>query len=255
MRIYVAAHKPYRFPDDPLYAPIQAGAALSDPLGLLRDDAGENISAKNRTFCELTVLYWLRHNSDEDVIGLAHYRRHFAARRGPGDPWARILTGAQLEAQLARADILLPKKRHYVVETNASQYAHAHHASDLAAAREAILRLCPAYAPAFDAVMRRRSGHRFNMLIMKRAYFDAYCDWLFPLLFDLEARLDLSGYDAYNLRVFGFIGERLLDVWLEHNGYAYAELPVMDMEPVNWPRKALRFLARKLRAQWPHPSA
>ena len=36
----------------------------------------------------------------------------------------------------------------------------------------------PTYLLAFDKVMKRTSGHRFNMMIMKRDKLDAYCSWL-----------------------------------------------------------------------------
>ena len=58
----VALHEKYALPTDALYTPIQAGAAIHPPLGLMRDDTGENISAKNGSYCELTVLYWTAHN-------------------------------------------------------------------------------------------------------------------------------------------------------------------------------------------------
>lgn len=77
----VALHEKYALPTDALYTPIQAGAAIHPPLGLMRDDTGENISAKNGSYCELTVLYWMAHNVDADWYGLCHYRRYFSLRR------------------------------------------------------------------------------------------------------------------------------------------------------------------------------
>lgn len=46
-------------------------------------------------------------------------------------------------------------------------------------------------------------------------------------------------------RVFGFLSERLLDVWLTKNKIRYCELPVLNLEPVNWPQKIAKFLLRK----------
>lgn len=247
IQLYIAMHKPYAVPGDAMYVPLQVGAAQHDPFLPVRDDQGENISGKNGTFCELTGLYWMRRHAQADAVGLAHYRRHFAGRGG-GDVWDRVLTQEQAEALLAHHDVILPKKRHYVIETNWSQYAHAHYERDLVAAREVLAKLYPDCVPQFDALMKRRSGHRFNMFVMKKPLFDAYCDWLFPVLFELERRIDVTAYDSYNRRVFGFIGERLLDVWILHEQIDYAELPVIDMEPVNWLRKGGAFVARKLRA-------
>lgn len=247
-RLYIAMHKPYKKPEDGMYVPLQVGAAQHEPFLDARDNGGEDqISAKNSTFCELTGLYWMRRNADADAVGLVHYRRHFALRKAK-DVWGSVLTQAQAEKLLGEHEAVLPKKRHYVIETNWSQYAHAHYEKDLTTTREVLEALCPAYVPAFEATMKRRSGHRFNMMIMRRARFEQYCDWLFPILFELEKRIDISAYDAYNRRVFGFIGERLLDVWVETVKLDYCEIPVIDMEPVNWMKKGGAFVMRKLKA-------
>ena len=95
--------------------------------------------------------------------------------------------------------------------------------------------------------MKRTSGHRFNMFIMKRQYFDEYCEWLFDILFELEKRLDISQYNENDSRVFGFVSERLLDVWIETKGYKYLEIPYIFMEKQNWLIKGTRFLKRKFR--------
>lgn len=248
IQLYIAMHKPYRTPKDSMYVPLQVGAAQHEHFLSMRDDGGKDqISERNGTFCELTGLYWMRRNADADAVGLAHYRRHFALRKGK-DAWNSVLTQAQAESLLDGYDAVLPKKRHYVIETNWSQYAHAHYEKDLITTREVLSRLYPDYVPAFDATMKRRSGHRFNMMIMRRERFEQYCDWLFSILFELERRIDVSDYDAYNRRVFGFIGERLLDVWVETVGIHYCEIPVIDMEPVNWMKKGGAFVMRKLRA-------
>lgn len=207
----VALHEKYALPTDALYTPIQAGAAIHPPLGLMRDDTGENISAKNGSYCELTVLYWMAHNVDADWYGLCHYRRYFSLRR-TGCPQKRILTRAQLLPLLDTADIFLPKKRHYWLETNFTQYAHAHHEEDLWKARAALARLHPGQERVFDRVMARRSGHRFNLMLMRRDALQSYASWLFPLLD--AAEIDTTGYSARDKRVHGFLAERLLDVWL-----------------------------------------
>lgn len=41
----------------------------------------------------------------------------------------------------------------------------------------------------------------------------------FDILFDVEKQLDMTGYDEYNQRVYGFIAERLLRVWIVYNNY------------------------------------
>ncbi len=52
------------------------------------------------------------------------------------------------------------------------------------------------------------------MFIMRRSDFERYCSWLFPLLEELEKRIDYASYSPYQSRVLGFISERLLNVFV-----------------------------------------
>ena len=242
-----AAHKPYRMPDDPMYLPVQVGAAGKETIeGYTRDDTGENISVKNPSYCELTGLYWLWKNRRADAAGLVHYRRYFTGS-DRGDKWARIIGHTELEWMLKKAPVLLPKKRHYWIESTYDQYVHAHHAQDLDLTRQILEERYPEYTAAFDRVMKKTSGHRFNMFVMMWDRLDAYCTWLFDVLGELESRLDTSDYDDYSARVYGFVAERLLDVWIITNDIGYEELPYEFMEKQNWIRKGGAFLLRKIR--------
>lgn len=243
--IIVAAHKAYRMPDDPVYLPVFVGATGRETPDATwqRDDEGESISRKNPTFCELTGHYWLWKNAQAEVYGLCHYRRYFGRRLGQKHD--RILSGDQINLLMANCDVLLPPKRHYWIETNRSQYAHAHHAEDLALTRQILSESHPDYLSAWDLEMNRRSGHRFNMFIMRKEPFHAYSAWLFDILFELEKRLDISAYSPKDRRVFGYMSERLLDVWLSQQVLRLRECPVVYMESQQWPYKVMAFLKRK----------
>lgn len=244
--VMIAAHKPYWMPADSAYWPVLVGAAGKvAPEGWRRDDGGDNISGRNGTFCELTGHYWLWKNVDADVYGLCHYRRYFSRTIPMGQKRGRILSGKQLERRLQGCDAILPRKRRYWIETNYSQYIHAHHAEDLAVTRAILAEQYPDYLPSWERVMRRRSGHRFNMFVMRKQAFMDYSAWLFDVLFELERRLDISGYSANDRRVFGFVGERLMDVWLDRQRITFWECPVVNLESQHWHRKILAFLKRK----------
>ena len=243
--VVVAAHKPYGMPDDPMYLPLHVGAEGKEPFGFTGDHTGEHISAKNPTFCELTGLYWAWKNLDADYIGLVHYRRYFG-RKGRGEPLSRVLTEEETRRLLEGKDGILPKKRQYYIETLYSHYAHTMHVEPLDVAGEILREKYPAYVPAFEGLKQRTSAHMFNMLILRRDHLDAYCTWLFDILFELEKRVDAADYDAFHARFFGRVSELLLDVWLSQQSLDLVEVPVIGMEPTNWVKKGTSFLMAKL---------
>ena len=246
-KIIIATHKPYWVPDDPVYLPVQVGHALHPDIGYIGDDTGENISSKNPNFCELTGLYWAVHNVDADFIGLVHYRRYFASRRRRFAPKKqRVITGDELAEILQHTNVILPRERHYFIETNYTQYIHAHHQRDLTATRRIIAGKCPEYLPAYDEYMSKTHGHHFNMFVMRKELLEHYCTWLFDILFELERELDISHYSDNDKRVFGFVSERLLDAWLVTNRIHFQELDIVYLEPQRWLKKGTAFLARKL---------
>ncbi|WP_047999287.1 DUF4422 domain-containing protein [Lactiplantibacillus herbarum] len=249
VQIYVAAHKPYQMPQNKTYQPIFVGAALHG-VALCHyqsDNSGDNISASNPNFNELTALYWIWKNCQADVKGLDQYRRYLAA--DPRQKLAGILTTAEIEKLLEHHDVIVPKKRHYYIESNYSHYIHAHHQAPLDTVRTVISRDQPAYLAAFDQLMHRTSAHMFNLMIMPAAKFNAYAEWLFSILFEVEQEIDISSYDAQEARVFGYLSELLLDVWINHNQLSYAEVPVMYMEKQQLPVKAYNLLKRKFLPQ------
>lgn len=247
LAILIAAQYSRRFPEDRAYLPIQVGSVLNRPVqGMLQDGMGDNISEKNRFYCELTAVYWAWKNLNADYVGLNHYRRYFSGKPF-GEKWSRIADSGVIEKSLSEAPVILPKKRNYFIETNYSQYAHAHHREDLDVTRKILEERFPDYVTAFDAVMAKTSGHRFNMFVMRWDLFEKYCLWLFDVLFELEHRLDISEYSSYDQRVFGFVAERLMDVWVEAERISYTELPVIFTDKQNWLKKGIAFLLRKIR--------
>lgn len=248
LKIVIATHKKYWMPTDECYLPVHAGREGKEDIGYIGDNVGDNISSKNAFYCELTALYWAWRNLDADYVGLVHYRRYFVkgVHFSKTGKKKSVLKKSDFVSLLSKVDVILPSKRHYYIETNRSQYEHAHNPADLIVLEDILREMYPQYLLAFSKVMRKVSGHRFNMFVMKRDLFDSYCTWLFNVLFELENRIDYSKYNAYNSRVFGFIGERLLDVWIETNGIKYREQKVAFMEHQNWRVKGYNFIKRKI---------
>lgn len=248
-KVIIATHKKYKMPNDEMYVPVQVGREGKEDLGYQPDNEGENISSKNPYFCELTGLYWAWKNLNADYIGLIHYRRHFSiSKKLPKDIEGRVknvITGKEVDEILDSTDIILPKKRKYYIENLYSHYNHTMYIEPLDETRKIIEEKFPSYLSEFNKLHKRTSAHMFNMFIMKKEIFDAYCTWLFDILFDLENRVDVAKYDSFHSRFFGRVSELLLDVWINTNNLNYKEVKVIDIEKVNWFKKGFAFLLAK----------
>ncbi len=243
-RIIIAAHKPYKMPQDEIYLPIHVGKNGREGFGIIGDDTGDNISAENPRFCELTGIYWAWKNLEADYIGLAHYRRHFSLKPKK-DRFACVLSGDQLEKLLGETDVVLPKKQKYYIENLYDHYTHTHKEEHLVLLRQVLAEKSPEFLPEFDKLKKRTSAHMFNMFIMKRDKLDAYLNWLFDILFELEKRIDFSKMSAFEARMMGRLSELMLDMWLNKNEVSYNEVPCIYMEKINLVAKVTGFLKAK----------
>lgn len=249
IKIIVATHKKYWMPQDDVYLPLHVGRSGKPDLGYVGDDSGDNISDKNSSFCELTGLYWAWKNLSADYLGLCHYRRYFGSKNffdGVEIVKQKIFRRADYERLLDGVDVLLPTRRNYYVETVRSQYEHAHSPRDLDRIEHIISSLYPDYLRSFRAVMSRRRLHLWNMFVMKRQLVEEYCRWLFDILFEFERWMDQNAQPNEKLRLFGFVSERLLDVWLFDKNLKTVETDVVMLENVNWLKKGSDFIKRKL---------
>ncbi|WP_386693498.1 DUF4422 domain-containing protein [Lonepinella sp. MS14435] len=247
--VLVATHKDYALPDDNVYFPIQVGKILSEQkLSFQGDETGDNISQKNKTFCELTALFWAWKNGlfqQYEYVGLNHYRRYFKGQ-GVHLKGKSIMSRQEILSQLEKHDGILGKKRNYYIESIYSHYKHAHHIQDLDVALEIIKERYPDYMESCRKVINGCTLHLYNMFIMRSDLVEQYCIWLFDILFDLEKRIDINDYSAYQQRVFGFIAERLFNIWLDKNEINTVSLPIAHIEPENMLKKAFKFLLRKI---------
>ena len=248
IKLIVALHKEFKTPDNSIYVPLELGAATRENHFLeLRDDSGDNISARNPNYCELTGLYWAYKNlTDYDIIGLVHYRRYFMK----SDFCFRkklenVITSKEIEKALAKKDIILPKKRHYYIETNYSHYIHSHKKAPIDEVRKVIEEYYSEYLSSFDKHMKRRTGHYFNMFIAKKEVAIPLLDFIFGVIFKLDGRVDISSWSIYERRIYGFISELLFDVYVDKNKLTVKNQKYLFFEKQNWFKKIYIFLKKK----------
>ena len=240
IKIFICAHKEVALPQHPYFLPIQAGAALHEPInGYLPDCEGENISIKNPHFCELTCHYWAWKNlKDVDIVGLNHYRRYFDFNQ----KWPQYSADKHfvaiedflnqpyvfpdLESILNKYDIILPVARHWRV-SNTQQYAEYHIAKDWEVLRQIIKERSPQYITSFEKTMdHSNKSVGYNMFITHWKHFNAYSEWLFDILFEVERKVPPID-DPIQSRIYGYMSERLINVFCEYHKLRIKHIPLI----------------------------
>ncbi|WP_308687307.1 DUF4422 domain-containing protein [uncultured Treponema sp.] len=239
-KILICCHKPCELPPNPdgLFLPIQVGAAISDvDLGMQRDDQvnGEpcdNISAKNKSYCELTALYWAWKNIKKlypnlEYIGLNHYRRYFSFDKKNCFDDAVILPEnevkkyeldkSKLEKILSKYDALLAKPRVYPYSLEVD-YSVNHVSDDIKTIGKLIHDNYSDYYSDFLSVItcNNKLSH-YNMTVIGWNDFCKYCEWIFSVLNKAENIINIANYNATQSRIWGYLAERLFNVWIVHN--------------------------------------
>ena len=242
VKILVCCHKKDIMATQEPYMPIHVGKALHPDmdLGIQGDDTGDNISQKNGSYCELTGMYWAWKNLENvDVIGLCHYRRYFDFHGQTN--WINSIEAYKTE-DFYKMDLSIPakvidkvqdgtavvSKFWHFMETLGKSYCCGHVSDDLRVLRKIISEKFPEFKAAFQHVMY--SNNKIapcNMFLMTWHDFDEYCTWLFEVLKVVESRTDITHYNPVQARIYGYMGERLFNVWLYAKKFKLIQKPVL----------------------------
>lgn len=251
-----------RFRSDVLF-PVHAGraAASEGARAQLRDmpgdDTGDNISLKNGSYCELTALYWSWKNPAltemSDYVGLCHYRRILGLTPRTGRRIAPLLRfenrlGSKREKSLAsrlaereirnnledacaRYEIVLPGPLVPDVISVYNYYALWFLESDLIETIDVIGEKYPKMRGALEEILRADRAYYCNVALMRRDLWEEYAAWLFDVLFEVERRIGdgVATRDGYQRRVYGFLSERLLNVWVRYRTGSSSSLRVGEL--------------------------
>lgn len=214
-------------PTDKSYYYIQCGAdATGINLEMTKDNTGENISSRNTYWSEITGLYWAWKNIEKSkYIGLCSYRRFFNFKQDTNEPISIIpindhkeinkIVIPDMDSIFKNYDIILPKQYTYAYNTETVCRMN-YNMEDFSILEKLIKDRSPDYLEAYKNVFYKTNlqiGH--NMFIMKWEDFQEYCSWVFDILLEAERKINPANYPIHQIRVFGYMHEILLAVYVE----------------------------------------
>lgn len=210
MKILVCYHKPAKLYKDDVFVPIHVGRACPSSLSeeeqswmhenMIGDDTGDNISALNHHFCEMTAIYWAWKNyallGNPEYIGLCHYRRIINKED------CINAVNFDITASVWESPVSIGQ-----------QFIDGHHTDDL---DQAVAMLDPSFHEVSKKYLSQNKGYFHNIFIMKKEMFFEYCKTIFPILFQIHKNINYSTYTQYNQRMPGFIAERLTGIFIKN---------------------------------------
>lgn len=217
--IYVVHHNPYQY----MLGPLPDGY---EPLGVGRQfvEKDDNINHLNPVINELTAVYDVWKNTDDDIVGFCHYHRFFQYIEGE----QKFLTFDKAKEFLKATDIILTYPVDYK-DISLEQQLAIDFREDLPTFFKLMNRLykTKGLRQYFDSTV----FHPRNMFVCRRELLNSYCEWLFPILIPIAEdflREDYPKYHHYYNRMIGFIAERLLSFWVYNEYLSVLTLPIKE---------------------------
>lgn len=222
---------------------------------MLRDNTGDHISYKNRSYCELTVQYWAWKNAKADYYGFCHYRRYFSFapdKMRQADCGCLVfpyfsksvqellcMDGKEIRRKVMQYDFLTAEGIPVHALGARSVADHYRKApglkmKDLELFYKILVKKYPELAGAAESYLGGRIFYPCNMFIMKKELFARYCEMLFTILDEFERRTDMSSYSKEAYRTPGHLGERFAGIYFTYLGqqgrYRLGELQMAMIE-------------------------
>ena len=215
VKIIVAYHKKAKLFKNEILFPLHLGRLLlpeedKDYNWLLSnmagDNTGENISEKNKYLNEMTGIYWVWKNYDKvgnpDYIGLNHYRRFFKINYSNLNKYFSKYDFIKLSIPFFKEGVKAEWKN--CVKLNNLNL------DDFDKLIDIYTRMYPDDINNFEKYINEENhGGLMNLFVMKKEDFFRYCEWIFPLLFEMEKTLSTTN------RTIGMLAERLTSYYLQ----------------------------------------
>ncbi|WP_051671495.1 DUF4422 domain-containing protein [Oribacterium sp. P6A1] len=191
---------------------IQAGAAIAEKsIADIRDDAGINISEKNRMYCEMSAVYWIWKNTDHDWIGIEHYRRHFLVKPE--------MLRDDIDVFLPLPYMCYPHEMKHVLRFTTEKVMYA--------LLETLKVLYPDKYEEYRKILYGQYQYCYNIICARRYVFDNYCRWLFGITEYMEKNFAEEVTDLMTTRTLGYVSEVLTSVYYMSHQH---DLRIMHVE-------------------------
>ncbi|MBR3456848.1 MAG: DUF4422 domain-containing protein [Selenomonadaceae bacterium] len=180
---------------------IQAGAVLTRRrIVEFGDDTDENISVKNRQYCEMSAVYWIWKNRRHDWVGIEHYRRHLLVKPG--------MLGEDVDAILPLPYICYPN--------TLAQFRRFVSEDVLQALLRALRDLHPNEYEGYLAILQGKYQYTYNLVCARQDVFDDYCTWFFHITEYMEGMAD-EVPEIGNTRALSYVAEVLTNLYFMSN--------------------------------------
>lgn len=252
----------YGFVNNEVMTPLQCGAAVNDKdVCKLKDNTGDNISYLNQYYVENTGIYWIWKNvKDAKYKGQTQYRRRFA----------EIDENTDFDKIFSEYDIICCKpynfpenaKKFIPAKTIEAGYGYSHCIDDLRTMERIVKEVHPDYAEDWDKYIKQGENLYYsNGFILPAEEYDKYCEFLFDLLERFMHRIGVKEYEdlilhigrnlgagryiryddpfklswrevKWQAEICGFMSERILTLYIQHNFPKRHEIPYLLMEDI-----------------------
>lgn len=245
IKIFVTCHKKFHIPQCSLLYPVQAGATFNKKIdGYYYDDDGENISYKNKKYCELSVQYYAWKNHQADYYGFVHYRRYFSfSDQKFKTNWLNEIVvddftdfetkfgydEKNIQDIIGKYDVIIPCRQ--LIGNVYLQYKYSvfQDIKDLKFCKQYICKKYPEMRRATKKYLKSFKGYCCNQFIMSKELFNDYSAWLFDILEQHEKFNSHENSDVQKFRVSGYLAERLFGIYItylrQQKKYKIKELP------------------------------
>ena len=224
-----------------LYVPINSGnlavptkSDFAKKYIHFEDEMKDNIAHLNSKLNEMTAIYayWKNLMKDVDYIGFNHYRRMFRIEDLNDISEYDVIDAKPIPMVFNMSYFTGSPIPNYVHTDIKNGYAICHKIEDWNKMEE-LLKKTPYYVDFEEWSKQNCLTSSCNMFVMKKKIFEEYCNFVFPILFDLEQKINLEGRDLYQKRCLAFLSERLTSLFIyskKNQGYKFKTVDTLYFE-------------------------